>query len=524
MPRASIPPNTKLLPVKFVLKTKTDATGKPISRKTRCNIRGDLQKPHEHYNPDAISSPVADRDAIRLALSLAAAHNYEAHHWDLDSAFLHEEFGDENTLYIHQPQRFNGTYKYPNHVGMVTGNMYGAKQACRIFTQGLSQHLHLTNFNRLTSDSCTYLLTAPNDSSQFVFFVITIDDFLVISNNPQLREHAKQHLQTKYILKDLGPVTHLLGWKVTRTTEAIKISQPAYIAALLEKFGLQNAKPASSPIATDLINTTEQINTPLDTKKHDYNGLIGSLRYLADSTRPDIAYITGYLGRYTQAPLVLHWKAGLRVLRYLSDNPDMGIEYKTQYTSSLIAYSDSDFAACTNTRRSTTGTIIMYNGSPVAWQSKRQRFVSPSTWAAEFVAAYHTSLHINCLRNLLSDLQHPEQSPTLLYMDNAGAIITAKTDHPTPKSKHIDVKYYYLKEQVARKRINIQHTPSNTNAADILTKALKPAQFRTKLSLLRLSQPTSRSDCRMIKTSTRRDQRESPLSDDQTITAAHYSK
>ena len=487
IPSTQVPPDTKLLPVKMVLKTKTDANGNPITRKTRCNLRGDLQRPHEHYDPDNIASPVADRDAIRTALAIAAAHDYDAHHWDIESAFLHEAFGESTPLYIHQPQRFDGSYKYPGYVGKITGNIYGAKQACNTFTRGLSKYLELHNFTRLTSESCTFLLRSTLDNTKFVFFVITIDDFLVVSNCSKLRELAKQQLQAKYIIKDLGPVRHILGWKIERTDQAITVTQPAYIATLLETFGLTGAKTATTPNASDILNTTAHLNECLDVKQYNCSSLVGSLRYLADSTRPDIAFITGYLGRFSHQPKKLHWQAGLRVLRYLKETPHRGLTYSTTLTTTLTAYSDSDFAACTNTRRSTSGTVIMYNKSPIAWQSKRQRFVAPSTWAAEYVAGYHTAQHVNCIRNLLSDLQHPEATPTVLYMDNAGAVTTANTPHPTPKSKHIDVKYHYLKEQIAQGKIIVTHIPSNKNAADVLTKALKPAQFRQQVQLLSLS-------------------------------------
>ena len=514
IPPSQLPPNTKLLPLKFVLRTKTDEQGNPISRKTRCNLRGDLQRPHEHYDPDNLSSPVADRDAIRLSLALAAMHGYDAHHWDLDSAFLHEPFNDNNTLYTYQPQRFDGSFKYPGYIGKITGNIYGARQACHIFTKGLSRHLRLQNFTQLSSESCTYHLTNPDNTSQFVFCVVTIDDFLVISNNSTLRQHVKQHIQSKYSLKDLGPVRHILGWKVHRDQTGIYISQPAYINKLLTQYNLQTAKPSTTPIASDILGTPEKESKPLDTKTHNYSALIGSLRYLADSTRPDIAFITGYLGRFTHSPTQFHWLAAQRVLKYLSATSNTGIHYQSTPNETLSAYSDSDFAACTTTRRSTSGTFITYNKSPIAWQSKRQKSIATSTWAAEYIAAYHTGQHILCLRNLLQDLKHPETTPTVLRMDNAGAITTAQTEHPTPKSKHIDVKYHYLKELIAREHVTLQYISTELNAADILTKTLKPAQFKNKFQLLRLSQPTDRGDCRMINNTTFCSQREPPQSDD----------
>ena len=104
-------------------------------------------------------------------------------------------------------------------------------------------------------------------------------------------------------------------------------------------------------------------------------------------------------------------------------------------------------------------------------------------------------------------------------MDNMSAIATANTDHPTPKSKHLDVKYHFLKELITRKQVKLEYTPSQKNAADMLTKALKPAQYRHNISQLRLSPDTARGDCRMIKPSPHRAQQDSLSDDHPNITA-----
>ena len=196
-------------------------------------------------------------------------HGYDSHHWDLDSAFLHEPFNDTNNLYTYQPQWFDGSFKYPGYVGKITGNIYGARQACHIFTKGLSRHLRLQNSTQLSSESCTYHLNNQNDTSQFVFCVVTIDDFLVISSNATLRQHVKQHMQSKYSLKDFGPIRHILGCKVHGDLMGISISQSVYIYKLLNKYKLQTTKPATTPIACDILSTSEEVSKPLDTKTHN---------------------------------------------------------------------------------------------------------------------------------------------------------------------------------------------------------------------------------------------------------------
>ena len=372
--------------------------------------------------------------------------------------------------------------------------MYGCRQACKIFTDGLAAYLTSIHFSRLPSDPCSFILHSNKNPQHFVLLVITVDDFLVVTNHTPLSNQVRNQLSRKYKLKDLGRVQHLLGWKITHSTEGITISQPSYIQELLDKYGLTNAKTFSSPIASELITLDTTSAKPLDENTHDYKGVIGSLRYLADSTRPDISFIVGFLSRSAHQPTTHDWKSAIRVLRYLKGTKDTGITFPRNFTSAISAYSDSDHAACPSTRRSTTGSIIFYNNAPISWQSKRQRSVSPSTFAAEYVASFHTTELLRTVSNFFTDLNHPIPTPIPLYIDNAAAITTAKAKFPTPKSRHIDVKYHWLREQVHNNFILPTHIPTTSNPADLLTKALKPAQYTSKHPLLRLTTPTVRGD------------------------------
>ena len=207
IPKSNIPSDTKLLPVTTVLKLKKDNNGEPTLRKVRCTIRGDQQESGIHYDPHDLSSPVASRDEIRSALALAAAHDYHTFHWDLESAFLHELFTEDRSIFIHQPRRFDGTHKYPNHVAKLTDNMYGSRQACKIFTEGLADFLSLSQFSGLASDTCSFILNSHKNPSRFVLLVITVDDFLVITNHTPLTEKVKARLQQKKFIERPRPST-----------------------------------------------------------------------------------------------------------------------------------------------------------------------------------------------------------------------------------------------------------------------------------------------------------------------------
>lgn len=117
---------------------KHDEDGKIKEFKCRCTVRGDKQKPHEHYDPSQLSSAVASKDAIRVGLSLAAEHDLHAVHIDIKSAFLSDILDDTRNTYVHQLPRFDGNYKHPNCVSILQQNIYGTRNACRIFTTGLA--------------------------------------------------------------------------------------------------------------------------------------------------------------------------------------------------------------------------------------------------------------------------------------------------------------------------------------------------------------------------------------------------
>ena len=267
VPRSTIPPDTKIIPLTTVFKLKRDSDGTPTSRKVRCTVRGDKQIPGIHYDPYDLSSPVTHRDTIRSALALAAANSYHAIHWDLEAAFLHEKFNEDRMIFVHQPTRFDGSLRYPNHVAQLTGNMYGSKQACKVFTEGLASFLQSHSFTRLHSDPCPFIRHDQNDTSRFILLIITVDDFLVISNSRTLISSTKNTLLQKYALKDLGPVSTLLGWKVTQSKQGITISQPGYIQSLLDKYRHTHAKPSPSPIASELLYSTNKDSKPLNTFK-----------------------------------------------------------------------------------------------------------------------------------------------------------------------------------------------------------------------------------------------------------------
>lgn len=483
--KEEVPAGTKVLPLKMTYRIKHDQDGKVAKYKARCTVRGDKQIPNEHFDPNNIISPVADRDAIRSALSMAAAYNLEAEHLDIESAFLHEFIGPTDKIYVKQLPQFDGSYKHKDKVGLLQRSVYGIKQACRLFTSGVARNLKLLQFDRSNADACTFVLQ-DSTNKDFCILVITVDDFLAVANSKKIIETLKAQLRTKYKLHDLGPVQNIINWKVERDRKegTLKISQPHYINQILSTYNAERIKPAPTPYLPDKLSKRKEEETELNQRIHPYQNLVGHLRYLADSTRPDLSHIVGLLGRYTKSPCIRHWKAALRTLAYIKGTSQFGITYGKP--APLEAYSDSDYASCPDTYRSTTGYIITWNQGPIAWQSKRQRRVAGSTWEAEYIAGYHATRHVAIMRRLLSDIKLPQAAPTKLFIDNSAAISTALTPHPTAKSKQLNEQYHFLKEMINDKIIRPEKIHTSNNIADCLTKPLPNSKFQKCLVMMKL--------------------------------------
>ena len=349
----------------------------------------------------------------------------------------------------------------------------------KIFIDGLKKHLISHGYHQHQTDSNVYTKTTEIG---FVTLLVTIDDLLVISNNQALIKQTKQMLKSKHDTTELGPVEHILQWKITRKHNQLTINQPAYIDKILHEYGMDQSKPTKTPYdyGSTLTKQQQPGEQPL-TAEHtkQYKSIVGSLRYLANCTRPDIGYITGQLGRYVSAPTHRHLKAVKRVLRYLQGTRTHGITYGPK-SHQLHTYSDSDHASDQDTRLSTTGNLHFLNGGPRSWRSTKQNAVVLSTTEAEYIAASTAARHIQRLRAMIAELHRHQKAPTIpstnnptqLFIDNQSALKIAQTIGKTRKSKYIDVRHHYIRDMKEKGVIEPKYTPTEEMKADFLTKQL----------------------------------------------------
>ena len=206
------------------------------------------------------------------------------------------------------------------------------------------------------------------------------------------------------------------------------------------------------------------------------------------STRPDILYVVVLLSKYNQNPGPQHIDAVRRIFKYIVGTLDVGIKYRKDGSSSLLAYSDSDYAGAVDGRKSTAGYVLMLAGGPVSHNSKRQSIVALSSCEAEYIGLTEAGKEAIWLTHLLAELgQHTAGAPIHLNGDNQGAIaLTANPEHHR-RTKHIDVRHHWIREAVQQGQFQIGYVPTKQMIADGFTKPLPFPAFRSFISMLGMS-------------------------------------
>jgi hypothetical protein len=295
-------------------------------------------------------------------------------------------------------------------------------------------------------------------------------------------------LKNKYELTDNGDVHHMLGMRITRdrVNKKLYIDQQQYVNDKLKSFKMDKCKESNVPGSNiPLHKNTEQAS--YDTI-HEYQQIVGSLIYAQLSTRPDITHAVNMLSRYMTNPSSTHMIAAKKVLRYLKGAINFGLVYTSDINNNdnklnnnnninIRAYCDADWGGCVDDRKSTSGFCIFVNNNLVSWATKKQNIVAQSSTEAEYIALSHVIKQILWLKQLLEELQFTVSLPILTFVDNQSSIQMSSNNTDHERTKHIDIKYHFIREHVKNNEIAVKWIATNEQIADIFTKPLGPKLF-----------------------------------------------
>jgi len=298
----------------------------------------------------------------------------------------------------------------------------------------------------------------------------------------------KGALLTSFKGKDLGETKRYLNMEIERDRAArtLKMSQPLNVKALVGKLGLESANPRELPISpgAEVQAWVEGDKLLEDVKK--YSEVLGGLLYLSCCTRPDICYAVNTLARYMTKPTVRHFELLKGIVRYLKGTTDMGIVYGVS-ESTVKGFTDADFAGCKDTRRSRSGMVFVSCGGAVHWASKLQALVTLSTAESEYVAGAYAAREAVWIGRVAVELHLIDLPSIELVCDNQSALHMAHNPSDTSRTKHIEIRYHFLRQCVQSGVIQLNFVPTADNIADVFTKGLPRDKFARFAALMGLA-------------------------------------
>ena len=482
IPMSQVPPHTRILDSVWSMKRKREIISRRVYKwKARLNVHGGQQEKGVNYNDTY--SPVVSWFSIRLLLVMSLLNGWATRQIDFVLAFPQATI--EFDLYMKLPA---GTVlaqgNAETHVLLLHKNLYGQKQAGRVWNAHLDEGLSKIAFIKSSIDGCVYTRGS-------MMFMVYVDDGILIGKTSSDIDKVIKQLSKHYDITDEGQIEDYLGIHVEHLPSgSIKLSQPQLIDQIIKDVKLTHKdKRRSTPAVSSRILQRCVKALSFDHKRFHYRSVIGKLNYLEKGSRPDIAYAVHQLARFSEDPKIEHAEALIHLCSYLRETRTCGITLCPNPSRSFEVYVDADFCGNWNistaendisTAKSRTGFIILFAGCPIIWASKLQSQISLSTTESEYIALSQALRDVIPIMNLLKELKDRgfniiSTTPSIMctaFEDNNGALEIANVPKMRPRTKHINNVYHHFRHHVLQKLIVIKPIHTSFQMADIFTKPL----------------------------------------------------
>ena len=437
-------------------------------------------------------------------MALAVELGLNVHQMDVTTAFLNGELEEE--IYMELPDHLEEALQQIaldkeitntkakkmlrdlqsdenlNKVCLLRKALYGLRQAGRQWHKRLDGKLKKFGLTPLAADPCVYIGRREKD---ILLMAIYVDDIVIASQSETWIAEMKINLMQEFEMKDLGKIRHCLGFEFTHAADKIFMTQTIQILQILKRFGMEDSRPVGTPIDSGAKLLKPENPSREEMEMYPFRELIGSLMYLAVGTRPDIAYAISSLSQFSTCYAKDHWIAGKRVLRYLRGTLNHGIRFQRSKRD-LEGFTDADWGACIEDRRSYTGFAFILGGGPVSWEAKKQRTVALSSTEAEYMALTEATKEAIHLKGFLEELGVRRDSSVVIFNDNQGAQKLAKNPIFHARTKHIDIRHHFVREALEHGLVQLEYLCTEEMIADVLTKGLPGPKHQKCLEMLGL--------------------------------------
>lgn len=437
---------------RWVLKEKSDGT-----LRARIVVRGFL----EQLTQSSTYAPTAAASTLRLALAVAAKKNFNIYQADFSAAFLNAKL--HQPVMVKPPAGIDEDYYW-----RLEKAVYGLKVAPRSWFDTISTTLKELNLQQSLIDQCLFF-------TKDLLLVLYVDDILIMTQSVELKDSVLRSLNTCFRLRTLTSPFKFVGLRIQDTGKMITIDQEDYIDQLAADFEITTAN-VMEPIKAYRQYNEEDLDTSFRVKP-----IIGALRFVADRTRPDIAFATGYLSRFCEHPSQQLYNDCMRVLQYLVCTKHKVLAYHRSGDFNIDAYADASHISKLNLAP-TLGIVISCGESWVHWASRKIRSASGSSTESELVAIQTAYKEAEPLRQLLVEELACSTAITI-HCDNTSALAVIQTGRHH-NSSYID---YQLKNRLRILResgCKLRHIPTSSQPADLLTKPLLGQKMSTNLNFL----------------------------------------
>jgi hypothetical protein len=479
------PNHAKVVGCRTVLRNKYAADGTLDRRKARVVAKGFTQRPGIDFHDTF--APVARLSSLRLLVALAAEYNLKISQLDVTSAYLNgkidtEVFMEKPALLKEMLQRIIDEeddhtlvkkarvmlrdLQGENKICRLRKVLYGLRQAGRQWNYEIDKTMKRAGLVPTNADPCVYV-----DNNTRTFFLIYVDDILIISGNQERERQIKDVLSKTFRIKDFGLAKYCLGIQIEQNENEICLSQAGYIREILKRYRMEDCKPVLTPLAVGSKLSELHSEDDNEDTNFPFRELIGELMYVAVGTRPDVSHAVSVLSQFSNCYRKKHCTAAKRVLRYLKGTIDKKLIYRKNQDN-LTCYVDVDWANCEIDRRSYTGSTFILSDAAFSWESRKQRTVALSSTEAKYMALSDASKEAVFLIGYLKELGFQSLANVVVFNDSQGAGRLTENSVYHARSKHIDVRYHFIRDAVKKHPIKILYLPTEKMIADVLTKAL----------------------------------------------------
>ena len=462
-----LPAGGKKVGVKWVYKTKFNEHGAVDKYKARLVVKGYSQQYGVDYTE--VFALVARTETIRLVVALAAQRGWAIYQLDVKSAFLYGELNEE--VFMEQPCGYVQK-RHEHKVYKLKRTLYGLKQAPCAWYSRIEAYFMKEGFEKCDYEHTLFIKTGKEGN--VLIISLYVDDLIYTCNDELMVSKFKDSMKHEFDMIDLGKIRYFLGLEVLQKSTGVFINQKKYASKVLQRFEMDRSNSVHNPIVPGCKLVKDEGGVKVD--KTHFKQMVGSLIYLT-ATRSDMMFVVSLISRYMENPTEFHLQVAKRVLRYLKGTLDFGIFYKKGGNNELVAFTNSDYAGDLRDRKSTSGYVFLLSSGTISWQSKKQLVVSLSTTEAEFIDATSCACQTVWLKRVLEKLGLNQDKTTIIHCDSSSAIKLSKNPVMHGRSKHIDVRFHFLRELTKAGTVELVYCNTQDQLADIMTKPFKLDAF-----------------------------------------------